>query len=103
MGPPLFAPLLMGITGLLGLLASALRPETLDPLVVEADGLQASLAPGTPARDGLRGLERAVSHGRFQKLMAAAAATLAARRAGRRTSSTCGAATTRWRCGRRCC
>jgi hypothetical protein len=78
MGPPVFAPLLMGITGLLGLLASLLRPETTNALVVEADDVWPAIAPGAAARSGLRTLEFAVSHGRFQKLMAAAAATLAA-------------------------
>ncbi len=78
MGPPVFAPLLMGITGLLGLLASLLRPETTNALVVEADDVSPAIAPAAAARSGLRTLEFAVSHGRFQKLMAAAAATLAA-------------------------
>jgi hypothetical protein len=78
MGPPVFAPLLMGITGLLGLLAAALRPETTSALLAEADDLSAALPPVNGRFGAVHTLEFAVSHGRFQKLMAAAAATLAA-------------------------
>lgn len=83
MGPPVFAPLLLGVTGLLGLLASMLRRETLDMAAVEAESagsvLLLVLRPSDP-RGGhwLHTVEFAVSHGRFQKLMAAATAILAA-------------------------
>ncbi len=78
MGPPVFAPLLMGITGLLGLLASMLRRETLDKAAVEAEAVGSVLLPALRPSDPLATIEFAVSHGRFQKIMAAATATLAA-------------------------
>jgi hypothetical protein len=78
MGPPVFAPLLLGITGLLGLLASMLRRETLDKAEVEAETIGSVLLPAPRTGDPLRTIEFAVSHGRFQKLMAAATAILAA-------------------------
>lgn len=78
MGPPVFAPLLMGITGLLGLLASMLRRETADKAIVEAEAAVAAVLPAARPDDPLSAIEFAVSHGRFQKIMAAATATLAA-------------------------
>jgi hypothetical protein len=101
MGPPIFAPLLVGITGVLGLFAAALRPEA-----VSHDGLWRTLAilrpngrpetvphlfhevphaghaNGRPGHSGvlpdpLAQVERAVAHGRFQQGMALVSATLA--------------------------
>lgn len=77
MGPPLFAPLLLSLSGYLGLIASLLRRED-DPAT--------SLMPGLPGpRRGLGGflprhvsqegiaLEHHVREGRFQKHLAVAA------------------------------
>jgi hypothetical protein len=62
MGPPLFAPLLLGIGGFLGLIASRLRPEETD--------LSNSKA-SAPAQSHQ---ELSIREGRFQKLMTSATA-----------------------------
>jgi hypothetical protein len=79
MGPPIFAPLLFGISGFLGLIASLLRRED-DPQQSQIRGL---LAPRLPAwlaflprgstRKGVV-LEQDVREGRFQRGLAVAAA-----------------------------
>ena len=82
MGPPIFAPLLLGIGGFLGLVASMLRPER------HRDRLVRLLAPRAPrsawARllpPGLRRRERLlatrVREGRFQGMLAGATAVSA--------------------------
>lgn len=62
MGPPLFAPLLLGVGGFLGLVASRLRPEE---------------APRRVAWHGMGRHPLAIREGRFQKLLAAATAASA--------------------------
>jgi hypothetical protein len=65
MGPPLFAPLLLGIGGFLGLIASRLRPEE-SPLSKKESSLPAESHH-----------ELSIREGRFQKLMASATAVSA--------------------------
>ncbi len=86
MGPPIFAPLLMSIVGILGLLASWLRPERLEDLKPEKRETKKTESRETRIEktfsaqskgDPLRELEGSVSHGQFQKLMAIISAFLA--------------------------
>jgi hypothetical protein len=84
MGPPLFAPLLLGISGMLGLIASGLRREDsplrllpgyshpADSRLPAIAGLR-SLLPRRITREGLM-LEQHIREGRFQKALAAAMA-----------------------------
>ena len=78
MGPPLFAPLLLGISGMLGLIASGLRQED-SPLRLLPRRLfrplpaWMSLLPRRLTREGIV-LEQHVREGRFQKALAAATA-----------------------------
>jgi hypothetical protein len=78
MGPPLFAPLLLGISGLLGVIASMLRRED-DPARTRLAGLPLQrpawmgFLPRKVAREGIV-LERHVREGRFQKWLAVATA-----------------------------
>jgi hypothetical protein len=80
MGPPVVAPLLFGIGGYLGLLASLLRredaPETPDPLKgldhLQPDWLK-SILPASLRRGGLA-VEQHVREGAFQKQLAVAMA-----------------------------
>jgi hypothetical protein len=70
MGPPIFAPLLFGVSAYLGLIASYLRPEEAPALDLSADrleGLLALLSGKSP--DAWRSELRV---GRFQKHLAAA-------------------------------
>ncbi len=73
-GPPIFAPLLVCIVGVLGLFASLLRREVLP---------YPQQAPLSPRAKGVGGtglfatLEAEVAHGRFQQAMALTAAGLA--------------------------
>ncbi len=94
MGPPVFAPLLVGTVGILGLLASALRPEDarLSDLrrlsrsgpsgVLGRVALLPALRPGPASGGGsapgqaLRDLQQEISRGRFQQGMALTAAFL---------------------------
>jgi hypothetical protein len=62
MGPPLFAPLLLGIGGFLGLIASRLRPE-------ESTSRDKSTSGSTHSTH-----ELSIREGRFQKLLATATA-----------------------------
>jgi hypothetical protein len=64
MGPPVFAPLLLGIVGVTGLIASMLRRESPKP--------KPSLMPIGRSR-----LQRDISHGRFQQGMALTSAAFA--------------------------
>ncbi|HEX6540499.1 MAG TPA: hypothetical protein VF040_01990 [Ktedonobacterales bacterium] len=78
MGPPLFAPLLLGISGLLGLIASGLRREDsplrlLPRLARPARPAWLSVLPRRITREGIE-LEQHVREGRFQKVLAAATA-----------------------------
>ncbi len=66
-GPPVFAPLLVTSVGVLGLFASALRPES------DADPSDTERAPAF-----LRGVTGEIAHGRFQQGMAITAAAFAA-------------------------
>ncbi|HLY30349.1 MAG TPA: hypothetical protein VKQ36_04945 [Ktedonobacterales bacterium] len=81
MGPPLLAPLLLGIGGFLGLIASLLRREDDPPLADRAD-LTARRpswlrwAPAWLARDEER-LAQDVREGRFQRLLAGATGVFA--------------------------
>ena len=84
MGPPLFAPLLLGISGMLGLIASGLRRED-SPLRL-LPGYRDSTNSRLPALSWLRSLlprrirreelvlEQHLREGRFQKALAAAMA-----------------------------
>jgi hypothetical protein len=81
MGPPLFAPLLLGISGMLGLIASGLRRED-DPNTSRAvrllsparpQGAWFDLLPRRVVREGVA-LEQHVREGRFQKMLAVATA-----------------------------
>ncbi len=78
MGPPLFAPLLLGISGMLGLIASGLRQED-SPMRLLPRRLfrplpaWMSLLPRRLTREGIV-LEQHVREGRFQKALAAATA-----------------------------
>ena len=78
MGPPLFAPLLLGISGMLGLIASGLRQED-SPLRLLPRSMfrplpaWMSLLPRKVTREGIV-LEQHVREGRFQKALAAATA-----------------------------
>lgn len=62
MGPPVFAPLLFGVSGYLGLVASFLR---------RGDGSDGSIVPKTTAKRPIS-WEQDIREGRFQKHMAAA-------------------------------
>jgi hypothetical protein len=65
MGPPLFAPLLLGVGGFLGLIASRLRPEeSSSPSKQESKAEESSR-------------ELSIREGRFQRLLAAATAVSA--------------------------
>jgi hypothetical protein len=78
MGPPLFAPLLLGISGMLGLIASGLRRED-SPLRLLPNRAHRprpawrSLLPQRITREGIE-LEQHVREGRFQQALAAATA-----------------------------
>lgn len=84
MGPPLFAPLLLGISGMLGLIASGLRRED-SPLRL-LPGYRDSIDSRLPALSWVRSLlprrirreelvlEQHLREGRFQKALAAAMA-----------------------------
>ncbi len=81
MGPPLFAPLLLGISGLLGLIASGLRREDDPPSTRLIGGARPrsgwlDLVPRRLASEGLV-LEQHVREGRIQQLLAAATAVSA--------------------------
>ncbi|MDQ6944695.1 MAG: hypothetical protein M3256_00155 [Actinomycetota bacterium] len=76
MGPPIFAPLLVGTVGVTGLIASMLRRETAHPLPRSVARL--SHAVGLAATDrGVRAVETDVAHGRFQQGMALTSAAFA--------------------------
>lgn len=78
MGPPPFAPLLLGISGLLGLIASGLRRED-SPLRLLPHPFRRprpswmSVLPRRISREGIV-LEQHVREGRFQRALAAATA-----------------------------
>ncbi len=104
MGPPIFAPLLMSLVGILGGFASLLRPERLEDFEVQeaktkrpgsriqklisqksnsaaAQPLQRSQlrrdGQGSPASQPVEKVESEVAHGQFQQAMAVTAASLA--------------------------
>lgn len=84
MGPPVFAPLLMSSVGVLGLLASALRPEAapgvaarLASLPIDVDELAARADAAGWARAVSAPLATAIAGGRFQRTMALTAAGFA--------------------------
>jgi hypothetical protein len=77
MGPPIFAPLLLGTVGMTGLIASMLRRETSDPhpaLPLKGEGIFSRQhgAFGRLKRD-----ESDIEHGRFQQGMALTSAIFA--------------------------
>jgi hypothetical protein len=78
MGPPLFAPLLLGIAGFLGVIASMLRRED-DPVRLKLRGSNRrnpawmGLIPRRIRREGIT-LEQDVHEGRFQRVLALATA-----------------------------
>ncbi|MGZ3584478.1 MAG: hypothetical protein ACXWP6_17965 [Ktedonobacterales bacterium] len=78
MGPPLFAPLLLGIGGFLGLIATFLRREDDPAVAVHLDmprprSVWVELLPRSVTREGIA-LEQHVREGRFQRILAAATA-----------------------------
>lgn len=77
MGPPLFAPLLLGIGGFLGVIASLLRREddtdSAIPGMPKHRSAVLELLPRKLTREGLA-LEQHVREGRFQKILAIATA-----------------------------
>jgi hypothetical protein len=79
-GPPIFAPLLTCMVGVLGLLAGLLRRERMYPppwRLVAVDAVTDSLSI-RPVRASIRErLARRVAHGQFQRMMALVAATFA--------------------------
>ncbi len=81
MGPPLFAPLLLALSGFLGVLASLLRRED-DPAHTRLPGLPRprpawlGILPRAVRREGLE-LEQDVREGRFQRGLGVATALLA--------------------------
>ena len=81
MGPPIFAPLLLALSGFLGLLASLLRRED-DPAHTLLAGLPRprpawlGILPRAIRREGIA-LEQDVREGRFQRGMGVATALLA--------------------------
>lgn len=83
MGPPLFAPLLVTLVGILGLFASFLRPEELkpEPLLSRIGSRVRGVLPASRIRPSnpraSRDIVWDVSHGRFQQLMALTSAFLA--------------------------
>lgn len=86
MGPPLFAPLLMTLVGILGLMAAFLRRERLpryrslpiSPLALSGQISDFMRTPKAKARQSaISNLKSEISHGRFQQLMALASAFLA--------------------------
>lgn len=77
MGPPIFAPLLLGTVGMTGLIASMLRRETSDPhpaLPLKGEGIF-SRQHGVFGR--LKRDESDIEHGRFQQGMALTSAIFA--------------------------
>jgi hypothetical protein len=78
MGPAIFAPLLLGISGFLGLIASFLRPEE-TPASANIPGLSAPeprwlrLLPRPLSREAMTA-EQDLREGRFQQFLAVAAA-----------------------------
>ena len=68
MGAPVFAPLLMSSVGVLGLLASVLRPAELDATETSAD---------SDDLEGHGGLATRIAHGEFQRGMALTAGAFA--------------------------
>ena len=81
MGPPLFAPLLLAVSGLLGLIASGLRQEDSPLRLLPARSAPPhltwrSLLPKRISREAVE-LERDVREGRFQRALAAATAVSA--------------------------
>ncbi len=77
MGPPLFAPLLMTLVGILGLMAAFLRREKL-PGNFGFEIADLRVEPRVPIRQSrVTNLKSEIAHGRFQQLMALASAFLA--------------------------
>jgi hypothetical protein len=80
MGPPIFAPLLVGIVGITGLIASMLRRETPHPTprpIARLSGIRRTLPPPLWGRVGVGGAESDIEHGRFQQGMALTSAFFA--------------------------
>ncbi|MGH9615759.1 MAG: hypothetical protein ACRD28_03380 [Acidobacteriaceae bacterium] len=87
MGPPIFAPLLFGLSAYLGLIASYLRREGSEegragdiawfPRAAHEKHWMASLAGGKISKPEKIGLAQDIREGRFQKQMAAATALAA--------------------------
>ncbi|MEO6796689.1 MAG: hypothetical protein ABI401_03555 [Candidatus Dormibacter sp.] len=76
MGPPIFAPLLVGTVGVTGLIASVLRRETLHPVPRSLNSLgRMARVLGRGGRSPSLGTE--IAHGRFQQGMALTSAAFA--------------------------
>ncbi len=75
MGPPLFAPLLMTLVGILGLFATFLRREKISDFKLRMADL--GFRPQRKSKSEIRNLQSEISEGRFQQLMALASASLA--------------------------
>lgn len=81
MGPPVFAPLLFAVSGVLGLIASLLRREgdpahTILPFAPRPHPAWLGWLPRSISREGIV-IEQDVREGRFQRAMAAATAVAA--------------------------
>lgn len=80
MGPPLFAPLLLGVSGFLGIIASLLRREDDPPAPRTHDGATLPawwrLAPRGLRREAML-VEQRVREGRFQKIVGGATGVFA--------------------------
>jgi hypothetical protein len=74
MGPPVFAPLLTCIVGVLGMLAGLLRRETPDPIRADLASALRKLIMCEEPESALERLATRVALGRFQKYMALASA-----------------------------
>jgi hypothetical protein len=70
MGPPIFAPLLVGIVGITGLIASMLRRESSHPTPRPIARLRMGLPPPLRGWVGVGAAESDVEHGLFQQGMA---------------------------------
>jgi hypothetical protein len=86
MGPPIFAPLLTCMVGIVGLLAGLLRPERLQEpqwreafgaALLEALRVQLQLERRPPPRNVLDMFAARVAHGQFQRVLALSTAVFA--------------------------
>jgi hypothetical protein len=77
MGPPIFAPLLTCLVGVLGVLAGLLRRETPDPIRADLAAALSKLITHEEPHTPLERLASRVAHGKFQQYMALTSAFFA--------------------------